>query len=276
MCRPGPRYLRTIDAASTLEATAGYRTTTATLRAERRRHARDGGAGPAAVDVHRERRATRAASAPHLVRAGADVQRFPVDERFAMALTSPTFNVPGSLRLQRGAAALRPDPRRHAVLFEDRRTRPRRRARSSSRRLRWARCHDQRRASATTSTASWSTAASCSRASASPTRCRAATWCCARPTTATTRRRRTRTCCCRIRRRPAGWRPPACAKRSAAPTGRSGRSGRTSTKSACSSPPAGASRSTGRPTASTRAISRTTTTSSTPASSSRPRCSGST
>ena len=54
------------------------------------------------------------------------------------------------------------------------------------------------------------------------------------------------------------------------------RSGRTSTKRARSPRWAGASRSTARSTASARRISRTTTTSSTPASSSRRRCSGST
>jgi hypothetical protein len=34
----------------------------------------------------------------HLLRAGADVQRFPVDERFTMGLTAPSFNEPGTWR----------------------------------------------------------------------------------------------------------------------------------------------------------------------------------
>ncbi len=89
--------VRTLDAASTLEATAGYRTTTAVLRDS---------PGDTPVTAAQDRRlSTYTANAryarsfgAHLVRAGADVQRFPVHERFAMALTSPSFNVPGSAR----------------------------------------------------------------------------------------------------------------------------------------------------------------------------------
>lgn len=87
-------YLRTIDAQSTLEGTVGYRTTSATLRAS---------PGDTPVTAAQDRRLatftattryTRTLGA-HLVRAGVDVQRFPVDELFTMALTSPSFNVPG-------------------------------------------------------------------------------------------------------------------------------------------------------------------------------------
>ena len=90
-------YLRTLAAASTLEATVGYRTTDAVLRPS---------AGDTPVTAAQERslstytagvRYTRMIGR-HLLRAGADVQRFPVDERFTMGLTSPLFNEPGSRR----------------------------------------------------------------------------------------------------------------------------------------------------------------------------------
>jgi hypothetical protein len=113
--------VRTLDAASTLEATAGYRTTTADLRPS---------AGDTPVTAAQDRRlSTFTANAryarslgAHLLRAGVDVQRFPVHERFTMALTSPAFNVPGSAGyneallpydLTRGGTHFR---------FEDRRT----------------------------------------------------------------------------------------------------------------------------------------------------------
>jgi outer membrane cobalamin receptor len=87
--------VRTLDAASTLEATAGYRTTTAELRPS---------PGDTPVTAAQDRRlSTYTANARyarsvgrHLLRAGADIQRFPVTEQFTMALTSPAFNVPGS------------------------------------------------------------------------------------------------------------------------------------------------------------------------------------
>lgn len=88
-------FLRTLDPASTLEATAGYRTTTAALLPS---------AGDTPVTASQDRRlstmtlSTRynRSVGPHLVRAGVDVQRFPVREHFSMALTSPYFNVPGT------------------------------------------------------------------------------------------------------------------------------------------------------------------------------------
>ena len=87
--------VRTLDAASTLEATAGYRTTTADLRPS---------VGDTPVTASQDRRLSTytvngryaRSFGPHLLRAGADVQRFPVHEQFAMALTSPAFNVPGA------------------------------------------------------------------------------------------------------------------------------------------------------------------------------------
>lgn len=88
-------YLRTLDAQSTLETTVGYRTTGAILTAS---------AGDTPVTAAQDRRLTTwTANARftrtlgvHLVRAGLDVQRFPVEESFTMGLTSPAFNVPGT------------------------------------------------------------------------------------------------------------------------------------------------------------------------------------
>jgi len=90
-------YLRTLAAASTLEATGGYRTTSAVLQ---------GSAGDTPVTAAQKRRlSTYTVGArytkvlgPHLLRAGADVQHFPVDEWFSMALTAPSFNEPGTRR----------------------------------------------------------------------------------------------------------------------------------------------------------------------------------
>ena len=113
--------VRTLGAASTLEATAGYRTTTAVLTPS---------PGDTPVTAAQDRRLSTVTAnvryarsvGAHLLRAGADLQRFPVQERFSMALTSPTFNAPGSpgyneslvpYDLTRGGAPF---------LFEDRRT----------------------------------------------------------------------------------------------------------------------------------------------------------
>ena len=86
---------RSIDTASTFEATTGYRTTTAALLPS---------AGDTPVTAAQDRRlstltvSTRynRGSGRHQLRAGADYQRFPVSEHFTMALTSPSFNVPGT------------------------------------------------------------------------------------------------------------------------------------------------------------------------------------
>lgn len=86
---------RTLDRSSTLEATAGYRTTGAALLPS---------PGDTPVTAAQDRtlstltfngRYTRA-SGRHQLRAGADLQRFPVTEHFAMAITSAAFNVPGT------------------------------------------------------------------------------------------------------------------------------------------------------------------------------------
>jgi outer membrane cobalamin receptor len=89
--------VRTLGAASTLEGTLGYRTTTAELRPS---------PGDTPVTASQDRRLSTLTATgryargigPHLLRAGVDVQRFPIEERFAMALTSPSFNAPGSPR----------------------------------------------------------------------------------------------------------------------------------------------------------------------------------
>ena len=86
-------YLRTLDARSTLESTGGYRATRASL---------DPSAGDTPVTAAQERRlgtltlATRYTRVlgTHTLRAGADVQRFPVREQFTMAITNARFNAP--------------------------------------------------------------------------------------------------------------------------------------------------------------------------------------
>jgi hypothetical protein len=88
-------YVRTLDPASTLEATVGVRRATAVLRPS---------PGDTPVTAAQDRRlSTFTVNARHtrtvgrhLMRAGVDVQRFPVAERFSMGLTSPSFNDPAS------------------------------------------------------------------------------------------------------------------------------------------------------------------------------------
>src|SRR5688572_263486 len=87
--------LRPLDAASSVEATAGYRYTSAELTPS---------AGDTPVTARQRRSlATMTGSVRYsravrggTWRAGADLQRFPVRESFDMAITSPDFNVPGS------------------------------------------------------------------------------------------------------------------------------------------------------------------------------------
>lgn len=85
--------LRTIGTSSTLDATAGYRATTAVLHPSQ---------GDTPVTAAQDRglstytgsvRYTRSLG-PHLLRAGAEIKRFPVEEHFTMGVTSPTFNAP--------------------------------------------------------------------------------------------------------------------------------------------------------------------------------------
>lgn len=88
-------HLRTIASHSTIESTAGFRTTTARLIPS---------AGDTPVTASQDRglstitlatRYTRVAG-PHSVRAGADVQRFPVREAFTLGITRGDFNDPGA------------------------------------------------------------------------------------------------------------------------------------------------------------------------------------
>jgi hypothetical protein len=86
---------RTIDASSTFEATAGYRTTSAQLLPS---------SGDTPVTASQQRQLSTVTvsgrynrgSGRRQLRAGVDVQRFPVAEYFTMAITSPAFNEPGS------------------------------------------------------------------------------------------------------------------------------------------------------------------------------------
>jgi outer membrane cobalamin receptor len=113
--------LRTLDTSSTLDATAGYRSTTAVLRPS---------AGDTPVTAAQNRRLSTYSGSvrytrsvgDHLVRAGAEIKRFPVEEWFSMAVTSPSFNDPGSDRYN--DALLPYDLTRGGSLFvfDDRRT----------------------------------------------------------------------------------------------------------------------------------------------------------
>jgi hypothetical protein len=87
--------LRTLGPLSTIDATVGYRATTAQLQPS---------TGDTPVTAAQDRRLstytgsvryTRSLGA-HLFRAGVELKRFPVAEHFTMGLTSPSFNAPGS------------------------------------------------------------------------------------------------------------------------------------------------------------------------------------
>jgi len=88
-------YLRPLGTSSTVDVTLGARTTSADLRPS---------AGDTPVTASQDRRlSTFTAQARYTrqagrvgLRAGADAQAFPVRERFTMALTSATWNAPGS------------------------------------------------------------------------------------------------------------------------------------------------------------------------------------
>ena len=88
-------FVRTLTPSSTLEATAGYRTTAADLLPS---------AGDTPVTAAQDRELSTVtfsgrynhSAGRHTFRGGLDVQRFPVAERFSMGITSATFNVPGT------------------------------------------------------------------------------------------------------------------------------------------------------------------------------------
>src|SRR5918993_2034699 len=85
----------TLSPASTFEATGGYRRTAAVLLPS---------AGDTPVSASQDRKLSSVTLSSrynhsvgsHLFRAGVDFQQFPVAERFAMALTSASFNAPGT------------------------------------------------------------------------------------------------------------------------------------------------------------------------------------
>jgi hypothetical protein len=90
-------YLRSVDSGSTLESVLGYRGTTARL---------DPSAGDTPVTASQQRslstlsgslRYTKLIGLQSL-RAGVDLQRFPVREEFTLGITSPAFNDPSSTR----------------------------------------------------------------------------------------------------------------------------------------------------------------------------------
>jgi hypothetical protein len=95
--------VRTIGSASTLDATAGYRVTTADLLPS---------AGDTPVTAAQERRLSTWSGSVryarsvgrHSFRAGGELRRFPVDEYFTMGITSPSFNVPGTGRYNEALA----------------------------------------------------------------------------------------------------------------------------------------------------------------------------
>ena len=88
-------YMRALGSGGAFEATAGYRTSAAVLH---------GSPGDRPVTASQRRRLsgmsasaryTRAAGS-HQLRAGVELQRFPVREHFALGITSPAFNDPDS------------------------------------------------------------------------------------------------------------------------------------------------------------------------------------
>jgi hypothetical protein len=88
-------YQRTLDTQATIESTVGFRTTTAALTPS---------AGDTPVTAAQDRRLSTYTGTVrytrvlgrHLLRAGVDLQHFPVDEFFTMGITSSSFNEPGS------------------------------------------------------------------------------------------------------------------------------------------------------------------------------------
>ena len=113
-------HLRTIGDRATIESTAAFRTSTSVLSPS---------AGDTPVTASQDRRLTTVTlatrytrvSGRHTLRAGGDVQRFPVRERFTLGLTSPDLNDPASLGFNPALAAH--DLTRGGALFafEDRR-----------------------------------------------------------------------------------------------------------------------------------------------------------
>ncbi|MFN7976551.1 MAG: TonB-dependent receptor [Vicinamibacterales bacterium] len=88
-------HLRTLGASGAVESTLGLRTTSAVLQPS---------TGDTPVTASQDRRLSTVTGqvritrqlAPWQLRAGADVQAFPVRERFSMAITDAHFNAPGA------------------------------------------------------------------------------------------------------------------------------------------------------------------------------------
>ena len=108
-------YLRSLDSGSTMESVIGYRATTARL---------DPSPGDTPVTASQRRRlATLSASLRYTkvlglqtLRAGVDVQRFPVREAFTLGITSRSFNDPASPDFN--GSLLPHDLTRGGILFE--------------------------------------------------------------------------------------------------------------------------------------------------------------
>lgn len=113
-------HVRTLGRAATLESTAAFRTTTARLLPSE---------GDIPVTASQDRRLTSMTfstrhtrmSGRHSLRAGADLQRFPVRERFALGLTRSDFNDPAATDFNR--ALLPYDLTRGGSRFEFQETR---------------------------------------------------------------------------------------------------------------------------------------------------------
>jgi outer membrane cobalamin receptor len=108
-------HLRTLDPTATFESTVGYRVTSARLDPSR---------GDTPVTAAQQRRLSTLTAAgrytkvlgQHALRAGLDVQRFPVREAFTMGITAPGFNEPGSEGFN--PSLLQHDLTRGGTLFE--------------------------------------------------------------------------------------------------------------------------------------------------------------
>ena len=176
-----------------------------------RRRRLDASAGDTPVTASQERSlATLSASARYTkvfgcstVRAGVDVQRFPVSEAFALGITSPSFNDPASSGYNPSLLPHDLTAGRHTVRVQ---RRARRQLISG-----FVQSTVGTRSVALTLGIRHDTYAFLVDGTQLQPRvglaysCRGATACCARPTTAITRPRPTRTCCCRARPLPPRW-----------------------------------------------------------------------
>ncbi|MDX2153358.1 MAG: TonB-dependent receptor [Bryobacteraceae bacterium] len=108
-------WVRTIDARTTVDATASWRGATAQL------YPSPGDTPVTAAQARRLTTVTLGArfnrvEGPHVIRAGADLQRFPVREHFTFGVTDPAFNAPGDEQYNPSLAAF--DLSRGGRLFQ--------------------------------------------------------------------------------------------------------------------------------------------------------------